>query len=206
MDIELKTSASWRTIVLCLVLGFGAGFWIGRRALVAVERVRTAEGPAVTGGADRLTPVGELHPSGSLFSSLTDDMRRIVFVRYPVFVDDTVRIAERVDTAAIIRDYETRRKYSELLFDRPDLGRLNIEFGVQYNRADSLRFSFIPVRTEVTRYVRPAMEPFVLIEYGTLGRLGIGGGAFYGKWGALARFETTFTGHRGVGFGLAYRF
>jgi hypothetical protein len=175
----------------------GAGFWIGRRALVVSERVRTTEGPAEEGGAASLRPVEEVFPDVPAFLPVRRDT---------VFVNDTVRIVERVDTAAIILDYAARRRYSELLFDRPDLGRLNVEFGVQYNRADSLRFSFVPVRTEATRYVRPSIEPFALVEYGTLGRLGIGGGAFYGKWGALVKFETAFSGQRGVGIGLAYRF
>jgi hypothetical protein len=206
MDIELKTSSSWRVIALCVALGLVAGFLIGRKSFVADERVRTAKAPTVEGVAERLTPVEETWPSEPLSPSPTNNIPRIVFVRDTALAGDTVRIVERVDTAAIIRDYETRRKYSELLFDRPDLGRLNIEFGVQYNRADSLRFSFTPVRTEITRYAGASIEPFALMEYSTLGRLGVGGGLFYGKWGALAKFETDFTGRRGVGVGLAYRF
>ena len=201
MEIRLKTSASWWTVAACLAAGLAAGFWLGRWAFVTGERVRVTELPEVTGGADRLTPVEEIAP---VFSSTVP---RLVFVSDTVFVDGVaVRVQERIDTAAIIRDYETRRKYSELLFDSPDLGRLNIEFGVQYNHADSLRYSFVPVRTEVTRYVKRKIDPFVMIGYGTLGYAGVGGGAFWGSWGATVRYEMNFTGQRGVGVGLAYRF
>jgi hypothetical protein len=159
----------------------------------------------VEGGADRLTPVEEVRPNTVLLPSITN-LPRIIFVRDTVFIADREQVVERIDTAALIRDYETRRKYSELLFDSPEVGRLNVDFGVQYNRADSLHYTFIPVRTEVTRYVKPMIEPFVFLEYSTLGRVGAGGGVFYGKWGALVKFETNFTGQRGVGTGLAYRF
>jgi hypothetical protein len=66
MEIKLKTSASWRTIAAGLAAGLAADFRLGRQAFVTGERVRVTELPAVTGGADRLTPVEETAP---VFSS-----------------------------------------------------------------------------------------------------------------------------------------
>jgi hypothetical protein len=198
MDIRLKTSTSWWVIALCLAAGLAAGFLIGRKSFVTGERVRVTDMPEVAGVVSTLTPVDEIKPSAAVLPLRRDT----------VTVNDTVRIVEHVDTAAIISSYELRRKYSELLFDRPDLGRLNIEFDVQYNRADSLRYTFIPMRTEVTRTVKAAIEPFVYIEGSTLGYAGIGAGLYYGKWGASLKYERELSsvGRRGVGFGLNYRF
>jgi hypothetical protein len=52
-------------------------------------------------------------------------------------------IVQKVDTAAIIREYEVKRFYSETLFNN-QYGKPDVSFTLQYNKISGLRYDFIP--------------------------------------------------------------
>lgn len=90
----------------------------------------------------------------------------------------------KADTAAIIKDWATERKYSETLFDADTLGRLDIDASVQYNRLKYVDYTFNPV-TKVntnTIYTAKYMAPFV------------GGGVMINPWDPQPDFITEVNG------------
>ena len=54
------------------------------------------------------------------------------------------------DTAEIIRDWGTKRMYSEILFDVDTLGKCVVDASVQYNRLLMLSYKYTPVIKTVT--------------------------------------------------------
>lgn len=73
------------------------------------------------------------------------------------------------DTTAVLRDYATERVYDTVMVFK-DGGSLGIQANVQYNRLESLAYSYHPVVQERIR----ALRPFVSMGY--LDGMQIGGG------------------------------
>ncbi|MDR1341555.1 MAG: hypothetical protein LBK58_16125 [Prevotellaceae bacterium] len=178
MDIKLKTSPSVWTLVICLAAGLAAGFWLGRKTIKTGESHDSFELPAVERSI-ALTPKSETVPDYPVLP-----MKRDTVIRH-----DTLLIVEKVDSAAIIRDYEIRRQYSELLFDNSQWGRLSVNFNVQYNRADSLHYSFVPIQQVNRIVIRPKLLFFGQAGYSTLGIVSAGGGVIHDNWGMGYRFQ-----------------
>lgn len=109
--------------------------------------------------------------------------------------DSVIYVIEKVDTAAILADWTTKRKYNETLFNNDSIGTLNFTADVQYNRLQHYGYQFIPIRKEVSTTTtissKPFIEPFIMggvnsywkpsIEAGIFTRSGVG--ASYGiEW------------------------
>ena len=73
------------------------------------------------------------------------------------------------DTTAVLRDYVTERVYDTVMVFK-DGGSLDIQANVQYNRVESLAYSYHPVVREKMK----ALRPFVSMGY--LDGMQIGGG------------------------------
>jgi hypothetical protein len=54
------------------------------------------------------------------------------------------------DTAEIIKDWGTKRMYSETLFDSDTVGKCVVDASVQYNRLSLLSYSYTPITKTVT--------------------------------------------------------
>ena len=67
------------------------------------------------------------------------------------------------DTAEIIRDWGTKRLYSETVFDIDTVGKCVIDASVQYNRMTLLSYSYVPVTkvTTITEYKVKAFSPYI---------------------------------------------
>lgn len=121
------------------------------------------------------------------------------------------------DTAAVMKDWATKRYYSEKIFDSDSLGKLKIDAEVQYNRMKFTGYEFIPkVKTiEHTIYTVKKWSPFV--EAGVMfgpwnehyDRMGeIGGGVFYkDKFGAELKYQRGFVSKNDfIGGSVLYKF
>lgn len=109
---------------------------------------------------------------------------------------------------ATIRDWNTARTYSEIMFDRQDLGRLDIKVGVQYNTISSLTYSYEPVQKTVTYPPRQrVVQPFIRASYTSLNQAAIGGGLYIKKVGVDVFYVCDGGQNKsGVGVGMSYRF
>jgi hypothetical protein len=195
MDIKLKTSPSVWTVVICVAVGLTAGFWLGRKT-IAFKTEEITERVFMSDSVPTLEPV--IIPDSSAHSRLP--------VRVDtVYMDRITYTREVVDTAAIIADYEVKRRYLQPLFDN-SFGKLDVGFDVQYNRVDSVRYTFIPLQTVRTVTKEKAFSPFVSVSYSTFGITGFGAGAYYNRWGAGYQYQRQFlTGLSGHGVTVFYR-
>jgi hypothetical protein len=188
MDIKLKTSTSWWTIVLCLSVGLVAGFFAGRHTVEKGEKVTYIREASVTGVAGPLEPVSVEVPTSPALPVRTDT----------VYVDRVMYTREVVDTAAIIADYELKRSYTAQLFDN-QYGKLSLSLSTQYNRLGNLSYEFTPVTKII--YRERAWRPFATATYNTLGYGSVGVGLSYKSIGIGFEYVTDFKRH-GVGIAV----
>lgn len=125
---------------------------------------------------------------------------------------DTIRIpgklqyiASIVDTAAIIANYIKRNKYNPILFDNNTQGKLQLDLAVQYNKLDSLGYTFTPMEKQTTIIKQKVFTPFVSTSYNTFGYFGAGGGVYYHNLGAGVKYLSDFKS-TGYEFGINYKF
>jgi hypothetical protein len=71
------------------------------------------------------------------------------------------------DTTDIMKDWATKRYYSEVLFNNESQGSCGFNAEVQYNRLKVLNYTYLPVTKTVTetKYVTKAFSPFIGISY-----------------------------------------
>jgi len=178
--------------LLCAVVGF----FIGRSSNTEVEKTVIVKEPAVRGIITGLVPVSETTPSVSV----------LPVVRDTVYIDNVRYIKERVDTAAIIADYEIRRRYEVPLFDN-QYGKLNVTWNTQYNRSDSIAYTFVPIRTIQYVRVRKTFEPFIGVSYSSFGYISGGVGLFYHNLGIEASYQRSlYNSDYGFLIGLKWKF
>ena len=73
------------------------------------------------------------------------------------------------DTAQIMYDWAATRRYKEILFDADTIGKCEIDVSVQYNRLDTMRYTYIPVQkqTEIKKESTRFMSPFIGVGVST---------------------------------------
>lgn len=181
-------------VALALALGFVGGICAGRVNTATETKVEKVEMPAQKGSIKKPAPVKEAVPENP----------RLPTVPSILFIDSVEYRYEKVDTGAIIADYEKERHYKELLFDN-DNGKLVVDLTTQYNELAGLDYTFTPIATVRTITRRPVLVPLVTASYCTLNYLSIGGGLFHNDVGLLVRYVTNFQ-KKGFDVGLMYKF
>ena len=130
---------AYRYIILLLatlLLGFGAGWWLGSRKTEEVvrEEVRYIERPATIVYVEKPT-----------------------LVREEVIVHDTIYKREEVripaDTASIIADFIKRREY-ELDFSTDSTGIYKVQAVVYRNRLESASATITPLQREIVTTIK----------------------------------------------------
>ena len=96
---------------------------------------------------------------------------RLPTITETVFVNDTLRIVERVDTLQIIRDFVAINHYNFNVFDIDTVGTLNVRQSIQYNRLRTFEYDFTPIFREITltRQPRWAVTAGVGVGYSPAG-------------------------------------
>ena len=178
---------------ICLCIGF----LFGRSMSEVVTKVEYVREPAISGLITNLTPVKEIRPTNPALPMKRDT----------IYINNTIYITEKVDSAAIIADYELKRTYEMSFFDN-HLGKLDVSYNVQYNKSDSVRWEFIPIRTVQTVITERVWRPFASISYSTTGYIGAGGGLYYKKIGVeyQRQFSTIPEREDGNQFSVKYQF
>lgn len=126
-------------LLAILLLGFGAGWWLGSRKTEEVvrEEVRYVQRPMTEISIELPTPT------------------KVEIVKFPrIQYTDTITIAERIptDTAGIINDYLQRRTY-DLDFSTDTTGIFKVQAVVEANRLASASAHIIPLQREVEKTV-----------------------------------------------------
>ena len=158
-------------IILC-VISLVVGFFVGRDTIdYSSKTVYVKEAP-VSGTISDIKLVSEEGPESPIFPVKPDT----------VYIDSIMYVFEKVDTAAIIADYELKRQYLVPLFD-DQRGKLELTLNTQYNKLNEVSYTFVPIRTVQYIKVKKVWEPFVSGSYSTVGLFGLGGGLYYNNIG-----------------------
>ena len=164
-----------KKIILAIIASLiilAIGFLLGRSMSTVVTKVEYVKEPPVTGLITGLVPVSEERPVKSVLPVKRDT----------VYINNTIYITEKVDSAAIIADYELKRRYEMSFFDN-QFGKLDVSYNVQFNKSDSIKWKLTPIRTVQTVTKERSFFPFASVSYSTTGHAGFGGGFFYKKLG-----------------------
>jgi len=189
----MKNAAFWSYLFVFLC-SIALGFFAGRKSITTVEKTVHIKDPAITETIPVPTPVSEEKPDSSMLPLRRDT----------AYINNYIYVRELVDTAAIIADYELRRRYEFPLFDN-QYGRLDVSLNTQYNRLGDMSYTFVPIRTVQYVQVRRVWQPFVSASYSTFNIAGIGGGMFYNKLGVEYQWQygNNRSGHQ---LGLKWKF
>lgn len=146
-------------IAISAVCGLVIGFFVGRS--VYVDSVRTAiryvDRPVISGQITQPTILREwpdiIDINDIKFAWLLDT----------VIIHDTPHV--QIDTAAIMKDWTTKREYGDTLFNNDTVGRMEVFSKVQFNRLQNMSYTFTPKQKEITTTIttKDRFAPFVMI-------------------------------------------
>ena len=149
--------------VVLLIVGYTVG------KSTTTKRVSYERGTTVTDTIERLVPYAVEVPTTYVLPTRVDTL---------LLSGDSILIVEHADTARIIAEFVAINKYRQVLFDNDTIGRLEIGSSVQYNRLNSLSYSFTPMVKVVEREAY-RLIPFVSFGVSSFQNISIGGGVFY---------------------------
>lgn len=192
----MSKEAKWR--VLALLVGLALGFFISRQQTEVKEIIKYEQGETIVSNYPRhlLLPQLEIKPKSLVWPYFV--LREVV-----VSKDSVILVP---DTAVLIDDYFTRRQYSLTLFDN-EYGKLQIAPEVQFNRLDTLPWSFEPIQKVITRAARPTVDLYISGGLNSFNQSNIGGGLFYNNFGLEYDFIIDLSdGQKGHAVSVKYRF
>ena len=163
MDDENK---KWK-ILFWLVVAFGIwvfGFYLGRKTIKIPK-------PDVEIVYDTLPPIHDSIPypkpvsvtkpidTANIIKQCVKD--GIYQELFPEKIVTQIVEVTKDDTTAIMKDWATKRSYSEKVFDIDTVGKMTVDAEVQYNRLKMVGYDFRPVQKTVTNtiYTVKAFKP-----------------------------------------------
>lgn len=163
---------------ILFLLAFTLGFFLGIHYIKKDIKVSYVQEKPITGEVqkDSINLITEAKPDKSELPTKTDT----------IYINNEITITEKVDTAAIIADYEKLRTYYTVLFDN-EYGKLQLYPSIQYNQMQGLKYDFTPMQKVI--YNEKKFMPFISGSYSTLGYFGIGGGLFYKRVGFEYQYQ-----------------
>jgi len=94
-----------------------------------------------------------------------------------------------------------------VLFDNPQHGKLSIWETVQYNSLSEIKYEFIPVYKEITKYRIKTWQPYVGASFNTFNQVTVGAGTFHKNTGVDLQYIHDFSlQKKGYGLGVRYKF
>lgn len=172
------------------LIGLVAGFFIGRNSVQLQTETVYVKGDTIYEKVAIPIPYQVEIPSEPIYIYRTDTL--------------TDRIVQKVDTAAILNDWISKREYNQQVFNNK-YGTLSLSTAVQYNRLQKVEYSYIPLQKQTTILKSKTWTPFVEASYNTLNYVSIGGGLYYNDLGFSLKY-TTDLNKKGMDIGLKYKF
>lgn len=193
-------------VLLALALSFGAGVFIGHGG--RQTEVRYVTRPTISGKVEGI----DLQPKTPLERPKKEWV--YVFVPSPDSLkNEGVLDPEKagIDTLktlwTTVGDWNKKREYAQILFDTPELGRMELLATVQHNKLTGAQWNYTPVARTIYKDGGKSMKPFVRASGSTLGYFGIGGGLQFKKWSVDISYLNSFVGgQKGLEFGVIYSF
>ena len=177
-------------VALCLFC-LAIGFFAGRQTFTVKTETKYVKGDSISGTASDIVLVSETIPVEPELIYRTDTIYR----------DNMVFIETKVDSTAIFNEYIARREFATVLFDTPTLGKLSLFETIQYNRPAEIRYDFVPIYKETTKYKIPVWNGFAGTSVNTFGQASGFAGVFHKNFGAGASYIRDFERERN-GYGI----
>jgi hypothetical protein len=209
----------WMFNILVILVLLTCGFFIGRctvnsKTIVTTEYVK---GPTTTDIIYQPKPYKVVEPIDTL-SIIQQCIKDGIYKElWPEKVVTEYVEVNKSDTTAIMRDWATKRYYSETLFSSDTEGECSIDAEIQYNRMKLVGYNFTPITKVVTetKYLTKKFEPFVGLSYLTNPwgevknhSIQISGGVYFKeKYGLQAIYQRGFKLKEDyIGLGIAIKF
>lgn len=178
-----------RNLLIALLIGLVAGFFLGRESIQKESTVSYSTGKKVTGKVER-----------DILNADVEFLTEVKLIPYLYWKQDTIRevITLVPDTAAIIDDYRTKRKYNFVVFD--DItGKLVAKPTILHNRLLNFEYEFTPIQKQTTVTRVKTVRPFISTSLNTFSTYGLGGGLFFNNFGIeynyMHNFQLNKSGH-----------
>ena len=189
---------STRLIIRIVVISaiFLTGLLAGRWTKKPIDRIEYIPGPTITDTIRIPVPYYVEIPAKPVLPTKPDTIR---------IPGKEIVIIEKVDTAQIISEYIKRNFYKETLFKNDTTGEMIVSATVQYNRLQSIGYTFTPIIKQIRTERKRVITPFVSSSANTLGFFSAGGGAYINNIGFEVKRVTDFT-VSGTEFGVHVKF
>lgn len=185
-------------IALCVVFViFIVGFIIGKKSVKVTEKVVTQyiPGESVKDTIYVPQPVKVERPADTIDIIKACIESGIYTDLFPIIIDKDTVYLTKPDTTDILKDWATKRYYSNLLFDNDSIGKLIVNTNIQFNRVASIDYQFDPMirKEETTKVIQPKFEPFLGAGFGTANIATIQIGTFFsGHYGISYQYQRLF--------------
>jgi hypothetical protein len=186
-----------KRVIIAFLIGLAVGFFLGRESVQKETIVRHHKGEKVTGKVER-----------DILNADVEFVTDIKLIPYLYWKQDTIRDTVIIvpDTAAIIDDYRTKRKYNFVVFDDMT-GKLVAKPTVLHNRLLNFEYEFTPIYKHTITTKEKTIQPFISTSFNTFSDFGIGGGIFYHNIGIEYQYMRDIKyGSDGHGVGIKVKF
>lgn len=159
----MKKEYKYIIVAIVVILVFLLGLYIGRKTVKITESVHTEyiTLPPIHDSIEVHSPIKSVSPDTAKI--IQDCVRNGLYAELFPYKEKTDTIYTERDTAAVLKDWATERRYTENLFDEDTLGTCEIDIKVQYNRLSSIGYTYRPIQkhTELTVINEKMFEPFL---------------------------------------------
>ncbi len=162
--------------IICVIVAI-LSFLAGRMTTKPKEIVKYVKGETITNTIEVPKYITSTIPLIHYFPTKTDTL----------LVNHEQIIVQKVDTAKIIENYISERKYAFNVFDNQN-GKLDVNQTIQYNELQKFDYSFTPVEKVVTEQKERVFVPFISASYNSFKEVGLGGGIFYHNLGVEVQY------------------
>ena len=168
-----KKNMNWKEIVgyvAIIIILLLIGFFVGRKT---TEGKVTVETKYMT-----LPPIHDTVPYPYLVevnkpidtaNIIQDCVKKGIYAELFPYKKETDTVYTNRDTTQIVYDWASVRKYKETLFDIDTVGKCEVNISVQYNRLDTMIYTYTPIRrqTTITKEKIRTVSPFIGVGVST---------------------------------------
>jgi hypothetical protein len=172
MEVENKNTV-WKEIVtyiVVIVILLLIGFFIGRKTtegkvIIETEYITL---PQIHDTISAPYPVEVKKPVDTV-RIIQDCLKKGIYTELFPYKKETDTVYTSRDTAQIIYDWASVRTYKETLFDTDTVGKCEIGVSIQYNRLDTVVYTYTPVQrqTTITKEKIRTISPFIGVGLST---------------------------------------